>query len=345
MSTPAPVARASGLIKNFGDVRAVDGVSFELPAGTVVGLIGANGAGKTTTLRMLATLEVPDSGNVSVGGADCLNEPRAARARIGWMPDHTGHYPNTLVVDYLDFFARAHGLRGSGRVERLREVMAFTDLLRLEARPMKGLSKGELQRLSLARTLLHNPELLILDEPAAGLDPKARIEFRNLVHLLRDQGKTLIISSHILSELGELCDRLIFMDRGRIVFEGRASELGRVAWDSGAATPGGPPALPGATVSGPLEGRASVHPVAIDIRVASGRETLAHRIASRPGWKVLTTLPEGVRAEYESDAAEALAAELAALVREGLPIAAFTPRETRLEDAFVQVLRKQESRQ
>jgi ABC-2 type transport system ATP-binding protein len=333
-----PIASARGLMKAFGDVRAVDGIDFDIPAGSVVGVIGANGAGKTTTLRMLATLEVPDAGTVSVGGADCLNQPREARARIGWMPDHTGVQPNTLVTDYLDFFARAHGLQGEARRARLVEVMQFTDLVRLQARPMKGLSKGELQRLSLARTLLHDPDLLILDEPAAGLDPKARIEFRNLVHLLRDQGKTLIISSHILSELGEMCDRLIFIDQGRIVFDGKASELGRTQRIESVDTDA-PPALPGEPV---VQAAPRLHAVAVDIRVASGRETLAAEIASRPGWRVVTTLPDGVRAEHESDDPAALARELAALVAAGIPVCTFAPRETRLEDAFVQVLKRQE---
>src|SRR5688572_6341310 len=225
MKPTEPFLAVENLARTFGGVKAVDGLSFELLAGQVVGLIGANGAGKTTAMRILATLDVPDRGQVRLGGVDIVEFPNQVRRRIGWMPDHFGPYSDTTVADYLDFFGRAHGLRGADLRNRVTEVTDFTDLGSLAERSMNKLSKGQTQRLCLARTLLNDPEFLILDEPAAGLDPKARLEFKNLVRVLRERGKTLLISSHILSELGEMCDSLLFMDRGRMVHHGDTDSL------------------------------------------------------------------------------------------------------------------------
>ena len=222
-----PFLEVRDLHRWFDGVRAVNGVSFDLPAGAVVGLIGANGAGKTTAMRMLATLDQPDRGTIKLGGIDIVEYPNEVRRRIGWMPDHFAPYPDTTVADYLDFFGRAHGLRGPELARRLDEVADFTDLRPLADRPMDKLSKGQTQRLCLARTLLNDPEFLLLDEPAAGLDPKARLEFKNLVRVLRERGKTILISSHILSELGEMCDTLIFMDRGAVMHHGDTDTIRR----------------------------------------------------------------------------------------------------------------------
>jgi ABC-2 type transport system ATP-binding protein len=180
-----PVIRVCEITKTFEGVQAVRGVSFELTPGQVVGFIGANGAGKTTTMRMMATLEVPDSGTIEVGGWNVLEHPGEVRKLIGWMPDSYGTYAHVTVFDYLDFYARACGFRGTDRERRLAEVMEFADLGPMADRPMNGLSKGMAQRLCFGRALLQEPPVLILDEPAAGLDPKARIEFKNLVNLLR----------------------------------------------------------------------------------------------------------------------------------------------------------------
>ena len=198
MTTSRPFLKVHDLARAFGGVKAVDGVSFELVAGQVAGLIGANGAGKTTTMRILATLDLADRGTIRLGGVDIVEYPNEVRRRIGWMPDHFVAYKDTAVSDYLDFFARAHGLHGAELERRVAEVADFTDLVPLADRPMDKLSKGQTQRLCLARTLLNDPEFLILDEPAAGLDPMARLEFKNLVRVLRDCGKTILISSHIL---------------------------------------------------------------------------------------------------------------------------------------------------
>src|SRR4051812_15351897 len=225
--TAEPYLIVRNLARMFGKVHAVDDVTFEVHAGQVVGLIGANGAGKTTMMRILATLDLPDRGTVHLGGVNVVERPTAIRRRLGWMPDHFGIYRDTTVGEYLDFYGRAHGYRDGELVRRLTDVIEFTELGALLDRPADAVSKGQAQRLSLARTLLNDPEFLILDEPAAGLDPKARLEFKNLVRLLRDRGKTLLISSHILSELGEMCDSLLFMDRGRMVHHGDTDSLRR----------------------------------------------------------------------------------------------------------------------
>ncbi|MDR1284468.1 MAG: ABC transporter ATP-binding protein, partial [Opitutaceae bacterium] len=308
--------------------------------------IGANGAGKTTTMRILASLDLPDHGSVRIAGIDAINQPARVRSRIGWMPDHFTPYADTTVRGYLDFFARAQGLRGPDRVTRVAEVMEFTDLVPLADRLSAKLSKGQMQRLCLGRTLLSDPGLLILDEPAAGLDPKARLEFKNLVRILRDRGKTLLISSHILSELGEMCDTLIFMDGGRVVHHGdKDSLLNR------AAPPPPPPPLPGgANAAGGGAAAAAAAPVRTvwDISVHGGADTveaLAQWLQVRPGWRLAETRRDGVRAEFAAPVAEngttggAIAAELRQLCAD-LPVVEFRRHERRLEEAFVDMLRE-----
>lgn len=309
MSTP--LVEVENLTRHFGHVRAVDGVSFTLNAGQVVGLIGANGAGKTTTMRILASLDTPDFGSVRIGGVDIVDHPNRVRRRLGWMPDHFTAYKDTTVGDYLDFFGRAHGLRGKELARRVTEVMEFTDLAPLNTRPMEGLSKGQTQRLCLGRMLLNDPEFMILDEPAAGLDPKARLEFKNLVRILRDRGKTLLISSHILSELGEMCDTLLFMDAGRVVHHGDKESLQR---------------------------RDTQTAAVYEITVHGGAETLGNWLAVRPGWKVIETLRDGARAEFAQSDAVAVAAEVRRLAAD-LHLVEFRRQERRLEEAFVDMLR------
>jgi ABC-type multidrug transport system ATPase subunit len=208
------------LRRSFGNVHAVQDVSFTIRKGQVVGFIGANGAGKTTTLRLLATLDTPDAGSIEIMGCEATDYPDKVRARLGWMPDSYGNYDNVTVVEYLDFYARSYGYTGAQRTKHVNDIMDFTELTPIQDRLMHTLSKGMGQRLCLGRSLINEPELLLMDEPAAGLDPKARIEFKNLVRILSQQGKTILISSHILSELGEMCDTMLFIDKGRIVHHG-----------------------------------------------------------------------------------------------------------------------------
>jgi ABC-2 type transport system ATP-binding protein len=220
-----PLLEVRNLSRAYGAVQAVRDLSFTMQRGQITGFVGPNGAGKTTTMRIAATLDVPDAGDVFVDGISVLVEPRAVRARIGYMSDQFHPYPNLDVLQYLDFFARAHGLRGQRRLAVVQQVAAFCGLLGFAERPATGLSKGMGQRLHLAKTLLHDPQLLILDEPASGLDPRARIEFRNLLKELAAAGKGILISSHILPELGEMCDSVVVVEKGQRVVAGTIAEI------------------------------------------------------------------------------------------------------------------------
>ena len=212
-----PMIELQQLTRTFGSTRAVDNVSFMVPRGSVFGYIGPNGAGKTTSMRILATLELPTSGDAFVEGLSSVNDPDRVRRRLGFMPDAFGTYSDTNCAEYLDFFARSNGLIGRERTRRIRWVMDFTGLRALADKPITGLSKGMRQRLCLGRALIHDPSVLILDEPAAGLDPRARIELRQIIRSLAAEGKTILISSHILSELAEMCDRVGIIERGQLL--------------------------------------------------------------------------------------------------------------------------------
>ncbi|MBM4004624.1 MAG: ABC transporter ATP-binding protein [Planctomycetes bacterium] len=215
------------LHRNFGRTRAVNDISFEVPRGTVLGYVGPNGAGKTTSMRILATLDVPTYGDAFVDGFSVINDPDRVRRRLGFMPDYFGTYSDVNCWEYLDFFARAYGLVGPERSRAIRDVMAFTRLDGLRDKPIRGLSKGMKQRLCLGRSMLHDPSVLIMDEPAAGLDPRARIELREMIRALSARGKTILISSHILTELAEMCDQVAIIELGRLIAIGTVQHIMR----------------------------------------------------------------------------------------------------------------------
>lgn len=225
MIAGSPIVELRNLVRTFGATRAVDRVSFAIGPGQVFGYIGPNGAGKTTSMRILATLDLPTSGDAWVDGFSVVDDPDCVRRRLGFMPDYFGTYPNMNVLDYLDFFARSYGLRGPTRRSALERVLRFTQLDGLATKPITGLSKGMKQRLCLGRTLIHDPAVLILDEPAAGLDPRARIELREMIRQLAEHGKTILISSHILSELAEMCDMIGIIERGQMLAVGSVAEI------------------------------------------------------------------------------------------------------------------------
>ncbi len=220
-----PMIELRNLHRYFGKTRAVDDISFEVYAGEVFGYIGPNGAGKTTSMRILATLDEPTYGDAYVDGFSVVDDPDRVRRRLGFMPDYFGTYENVNVREYLDFFARAYGLRGAERRVAVDSVMEFTLLNTLAEKPINGLSKGMKQRLCLGRTMIHDPAALILDEPAAGLDPRARIELREMIDQLAELGKAVLISSHILTELAELCDRVAIIEQGRLLATGSVEEI------------------------------------------------------------------------------------------------------------------------
>jgi ABC-2 type transport system ATP-binding protein len=215
------------LAKCFDGFWAVRGISFGVEAGEIFGFIGPNGAGKTTTIRVMATLLDPSSGNLRVDGKSVISEPGEVRRRIGFMPDVFGVYDRITVWEYLDFFAAAYGIGRRERRRGIEGILELTDLVDLRDRLAGDLSKGMRQRLCLAKTLVHDPKVLILDEPANGLDPRARIEFRALLKELRAMGKTIFISSHILTELSDVCTSVAILEKGRVVASGSIEGIQR----------------------------------------------------------------------------------------------------------------------
>lgn len=222
-----------GLNRRFGGTLAVDGLSFRFRAGQVVAFVGPNGAGKTTTMRIMATLDAPDSGSVRIDGLSVVDFPERARRLLGYMPDDMPAHRDVVVSEYLDFFARAFGIRGRRRRVILDEVQEFTGLEPIRDKPLRALSKGMRQRVSLARALVHDPPLLILDEPAAALDPRARVELRQLIVALAERGKAVFISSHILNELQEMAHTAVIIERGRLVHAGTLGALEHAARGDG----------------------------------------------------------------------------------------------------------------
>lgn len=227
MINPTPLLEVRGLHRHFGNVHAVNELSFATYPGQITGFIGPNGSGKTTSMRIAATLDIPDAGDVLVSGISVLENPRHARNRLGFMADQFLPYPDLDVEEYLTFFARSFGLRGKALEHTLDGVSEFCGLGSMITRPCTGLSKGMGQRLHLAKTLLHDPQLLLLDEPAAGLDPRARIELRELLKELAKNGKGILISSHILAELSEICDSVVVIEQGELVVAGTTADIGR----------------------------------------------------------------------------------------------------------------------
>ncbi len=220
-----PVIETRGLAKRYDGELAVAGIDLTVGAGEIYGLVGPNGAGKTTTMRILATLLAPSAGEARVCGIDVTADPIEVRRRIGYMPDFYGVYDDLRVWEYLDFFARCYGVARGRRASMIGELLAIVGLSDRRDAYVESLSRGMRQRLCLAHTLVHDPALLILDEPASGLDPRARVELREILRELRGMGKTILISSHILPELGELCTSVGIIDHGRLLRSGTIAEI------------------------------------------------------------------------------------------------------------------------
>ena len=213
------------LTKIYGTLTAVDDLSLTIKEGDIFGFIGPNGAGKTTTMRILVTLLDPTSGRATIDGLDVAKYGKKVRRVIGYMPDFMGVYDDLKVFEYLEFFAAAFGIERSKRKSIVEGVLELTDLQSKKSFTVDSLSRGMQQRLGLARVLIHDPKVLILDEPASGLDPRARIEIRELLRELKRMGKTIMISSHILSELEEICDHVGIIEHGKLVFSGTMEEI------------------------------------------------------------------------------------------------------------------------
>lgn len=227
MANQEPVVVIRELSKHYGEFVALDRLSLTLDRGSILGFIGPNGAGKTTTIRILVGLARPTSGSATIAGADCVRDLHKVRRLVGYMPDKFGSYDNMRVREYLDFFGAAFGISRSVRRKRIAEVLELTNATWMQDRFVESLSHGMQQRVGIARTLLHSPEVLILDEPANGLDPEARIEMREILLRLAAEGRTLIVTSHILPELSRICNKVGIVAGGKLRAFGTLAEVTR----------------------------------------------------------------------------------------------------------------------
>jgi ABC-2 type transport system ATP-binding protein len=297
-----------GLVRHFGNLRAVDNISFSVERGQVLGFIGPNGAGKTTTMRILATLDVPQHGDARIGGFSVLDHPEKTRRMTGFMPDYAGVYIQTTVSEYLDFFARSYGLRGDGRRTAVRSIMEFMGIVELQDRLIDSLSKGLQQRVALGRAIIHNPQLLILDEPAANLDPRARIEFRTLIRELANDGKTILLSSHILTELAEICDSIAVIEKGKILATGTVQEI---------------------------HNNLRRHRV-LSVRIAGELESGERFLLEQPDVANVHEVNGRLRFEFGGDDSAQIAL-LNRIVSAGLPVLEFSAEDAGLEDLFMKI--------
>jgi ABC-2 type transport system ATP-binding protein len=306
------IVRTEGLVKRYGSTVAVAGLDLAVNQGEIFGLVGPNGAGKSTTLKILATLLQPTSGTAEIAGWSVTRNPDHARRVLGFMPDVFGVYDDMKVWEYLDFFGRCYGLSAAARRRTIGDLLELVDLADKREHYVQTLSRGMEQRLCLAHALVHDPQVLLLDEPASGLDPRARVELRELLRELRSLGKTILISSHILPELEELCTSVAIVDRGQVLAQGRVSEI---------------------------EQRLRFGAV-LRIRILAEGEALEGaraRLAADADVATAAILEDGtIEVGFRGDDA-ASARLLAELVRDGLPVVTFARAASDLEELFLQV--------
>ena len=297
------------LRKEYAGLTAVRGISFSLQPGDIFGFIGSNGAGKTTTIRMIATLLEPTSGTAILNGSDVLEDPMQVRRMIGYMPDFFGLYDDVKVWEYLDFFAAIYEIPFRQRAEVIENVLEITNLTVKRGAFVQSLSRGMQQRLSLARCLVHDPSLLLLDEPASGLDPRARAELKELIAELGRMGKMVIVSSHILPELADFCNTVGIIEHGELLAFGPVKEVVR-----------------------------SFHPSRIlEARVLTNPSEAARLLAAQPNVLNAHVMSEGeVRIDFSGDS-DGQANLLTLLVHEGFRVVAFTEQQADLEDVFLKI--------
>jgi ABC-2 type transport system ATP-binding protein len=376
-AAPRPAIRVRHLWHRFGRNEVLRDVSFDVHEGEIFGFIGPNGAGKTTTIRVMATLLEPMAGKVEIDGWDVTIDPQNVRKVIGYMPDHAGVYERVTVREYLEFFADAYKVPTAGTTYAVVDaVMELTDLTKLRDKLVATMSKGMKQRLQLARTLLHDPKVLILDEPASDLDPRARIEIRDLLVELRGMGKTIFLSSHILTELADVCTSVAILERGRLVVSGPISDIARrleaaqaaQAQAEAQAPPAAPPPLPAAPpgpFARPFDGTtpdvampegwgphdaqtvaAAVRPAAtapvgptrnVRIKALASGEAVYAALVSMHGIQSVSPGPAGaVVVKYSGDD-QTVAAIVRTLVTAGVPVVGVEPERNELERIFMEV--------
>jgi ABC-2 type transport system ATP-binding protein len=315
MPSGQPVVETKALTKKYGDFTALDALSLTVERGQILGFVGPNGAGKTTTIKILVGLMRPTSGSATVAGADCVRDARKLKRVVGYMPDTFGSYDNMRVGEYLDFFGAAFGIPRRDRARRIGEVLQTAAAASFRDLYVEALSHGMKQRVAIARTLLHDPEVLILDEPANGLDPQARIEMRQLLLHLAERGKTLIVTSHVLPELARICHRVAIITRGRLRAFGTLEEIARQL--------------------------SQLRPMEVLLAGAEQLERVAHIVREHiePGAEVTTSAAEAVVRFRTAKREEELAGLLAALVSAGMEVTQFREVQTDLEEAFMTVAR------
>jgi ABC-2 type transport system ATP-binding protein len=302
-----------GLVKRYGDLTAVNNLSLQVPRGAIYGFAGPNGAGKTSTMRILTTLMLPTSGQAFVAGHEVTRDPRMVRRLIGYMPDFFGVYEDMKVWEYLDFFAACYDVPESDRPGMINDLLELVDLNHRREDMVDKLSRGMKQRLCLARTLVHDPQVLILDEPASGLDPRARIEIRELLVELARMGKTVFFSTHILADVSEICTHIGIIEAGQLVIQGRMEDVRRQL----------------------MSNREAV--VTLLDRAEDARAVLA----AIPGVIEVLDMPDDQRRKrlrVQFNGADQMMSEMVqALAAQGIPVVNFSETEHDLETVFMKV--------
>ena len=299
------------IYKSYRKVDALKGLSLQIPQGSIYGLIGPNGAGKTTLIRILAALLAPTRGEVWFDGEEVVRQPALIQRKVGYMPDFFGVYPDLTSVEYLEFYAGIHGIPRKKQASTVNDLLELVDLSSKRDALVETLSRGMKQRLCLARALVHDPEVLLLDEPASGLDPRARVELRELLRTLQGMGKTIIISSHILLELAEMCTDIAIIQGGQLVLAGDVEQVTRR-----------------------LDG--GLH---IEIRVLECVPETTEALKEIEGISNVTSENgDVIQAEFIGDE-RALHRVLATLITKGIPVVSFAPRSSggRLEEVFMSI--------
>jgi ABC-2 type transport system ATP-binding protein len=308
------IIEIKGLTKQYGNLTALDELTLDIDEGAVFGFIGPNGAGKTTTMRLLTTLLKPTGGTAWVAGHSVTDDPRSVRRVIGYMPDFFGVYDDMKVWEYLDFFAACYDIPQSTRVGMVDDLLSLVDLGHKKEEFVENLSRGMKQRLCLARTLAHDPQVLILDEPASGLDPRARIEIRELLRELKHMGKTIFFSSHILSEVADVCTSIGIIEAGKLITHGDLGEI---------------------------KGQLRAHRL-VQVQVIGDIGPLQEALIHAEGVTGIDTgldanlPPNAVRFDY-AGSDEGLSQLLATLIRIGIPVLSFSEDTGDLEDVFMQM--------
>lgn len=307
--------KINGLVKKYGRFIAVDDLDLSVPEGEIFGFVGPNGAGKTTTMKIICGLMAADGGSVFVEGIDVVKNGRKAKEVIGYMPDFFGVYDDLKVTEYLDFYASIYSMNVGERKKICNDLLELVDLNDKRDAYVDSLSRGMKQRLCLARSLVHNPKLLVLDEPASGMDPRARVEMKEILRTLKDLGKTIIISSHILPELSELCTSIGIIDRGKIVISGTVSDIMQQIYSK----------------------------KYIKIRL-SGKGAEAQKILLE--FPLVTSTREGegfIEAGFEGND-EDMSLILKELIKRDIPVISFAQMDGNLEDVFMRVTKGEEAR-